>query len=87
MMPMESVTLGVNSCRSSRRIQSLIKLLNQQIRFASFLSSDRVEYNLNGNNFTSEKERTKTVSAFYNQPAVDAAAAKVIIIIKLKYIF
>lgn len=43
-------------------------------RTTSFLSSNRVEYRAST---TSERERAKSVSAFYNQPAVEAAAKKV----------
>lgn len=44
-------------------------------RTTSFLSSNRVEYR--ASTTTSERERAKSVSAFYNQPAVEAAAKKV----------
>lgn len=43
-------------------------------RTTSFLSSDKVEYRAN---HTSERERAKTVAAFYNQPAIEEAAKKV----------
>lgn len=43
-------------------------------RTTSFLSSNRVEYRAST---TSERERAKSVSAFYNQPAAEAAAKKV----------
>ncbi|XP_071551412.1 branched-chain alpha-ketoacid dehydrogenase kinase-like isoform X1 [Panulirus ornatus] len=41
----------------------------------SFLSSDRVEYKVRASH-TSERERARTVAAFYNQPAIEAAAQK-----------
>ncbi|XP_076059247.1 branched-chain alpha-ketoacid dehydrogenase kinase-like [Oratosquilla oratoria] len=44
-------------------------------RHGSFLSSDKVEYRARSN-YTSERERAKTVSAYYNQPAIEAAAKK-----------
>lgn len=43
-------------------------------RTTSFLSSNRVEYR--ASTTTSERERAKSVSAFYNQPAVESAAKK-----------
>ncbi|XP_045620984.1 LOW QUALITY PROTEIN: branched-chain alpha-ketoacid dehydrogenase kinase [Procambarus clarkii] len=43
------------------------------LRTASFLSSDRVEYRAT---HTSERERARTVAAYYNQPAIEAAAQK-----------
>lgn len=43
-------------------------------RTTSFLSSNRVEYR--PSTTTSERERAKSVAAFYNQPAVEAAAQK-----------
>lgn len=43
-------------------------------RTSSFLSSNRVEYRAST---TSERERAKSVTAFYNQPAVETAAKKV----------
>ncbi|KAK7081130.1 hypothetical protein SK128_027956 [Halocaridina rubra] len=45
------------------------------LRLTSFLTSDRVEYRVSRNH-TSERERAKTVAAYYNQPAVEAAAKK-----------
>lgn len=42
---------------------------------SSFLSSDRVEYRSRSTH-TSERERAKTVAAYYNQPAIEAAAKK-----------
>lgn len=45
-------------------------------RTTSFLSHDKVEYRAQSN-ATSERERAKTVAAYYNQPAIEAAAKKV----------
>ncbi|XP_042224119.1 3-methyl-2-oxobutanoate dehydrogenase [lipoamide] kinase, mitochondrial-like isoform X2 [Homarus americanus] len=42
---------------------------------SSFLSSDRVEYRARATH-SSERERAKTVAAYYNQPAIEAAAQK-----------
>ena len=44
-------------------------------RTTSFLSTNRIEFR--PNTTTSERERAKSVAAFYNQPAVEAAAKKV----------
>ncbi|MPC15103.1 hypothetical protein E2C01_007886 [Portunus trituberculatus] len=42
-------------------------------RTTSFLSTSRVEYRPST---TSERERARSVAAYYNQPAVEAAAKK-----------
>ncbi|XP_042878661.1 3-methyl-2-oxobutanoate dehydrogenase [lipoamide] kinase, mitochondrial-like [Penaeus japonicus] len=44
-------------------------------RTTSFVSHDKVEYRAQSN-ATSERERAKTVAAYYNQPAIEAAAKK-----------
>ena len=65
--------------KSTRNIlfeRKILEMMVQQLRHGSFLRSNKLECR-NNMSFTSEKERTKTVSAYYNQPAVDAAAAKV----------
>ncbi|XP_068226584.1 branched-chain alpha-ketoacid dehydrogenase kinase-like [Palaemon carinicauda] len=52
------------------------RLLRGSLRTSSsFLTSDKVEFRSRGSH-TSERERAKTVAAYYNQPAIDAAANK-----------
>ena len=73
----------------SRRLQSLSQSNNcvhqllqshvkqQQLKYASFLSHDRVEFRQVSSNTSSERERARTIAAYYNQPSVDKAACKV----------
>jgi len=49
--------------------------MQQCIRFGSFSNRDRVAYR-HSLSHSSERERLKIVSAYYNQPAVDAEACK-----------
>lgn len=75
---------SLGSLRTCVPLQRLLQdqLFSLHVRNASFANHDRVEYR-NSNNrgylsgSSSERERTRTVSAYYNQPAVDAAACKV----------
>uniref|UniRef100_A0A2P2I0J7 Protein-serine/threonine kinase n=2 Tax=Hirondellea gigas TaxID=1518452 RepID=A0A2P2I0J7_9CRUS len=64
------------SCSSSH-CSGLQQILLLSTRCASFASQDRVEYRGTHSNSSSERERTRTVAAYYNQPAIDAAACKV----------
>lgn len=67
------MSMSANSRPALLQMQQLFLL---QIRNSSFLNHDRVEYRSSSSQASSERERARSISAYYNIPAVDAAACK-----------